>query len=68
MKNTLYTVQRITKKDIFKGYIHGSVDGEKSVCGIEFDNNWYILNNTFDGKITCKKCIKEMENKLYNEL
>jgi len=61
MKNTLYTVQRVRKDDSFYGPIHGSTDSEIIACGIETDHNWYIKTNTFDGKITCKKCIKAIQ-------
>ena len=57
--NTIYTVNRCRKNsNNLYGASHGSDDGETTVCGLNLDHNWYITNNTFDGKITCKKCLK----------
>ena len=70
-KYTLYTVQRIKKNDKFYGPIHGSCDGASIICNdkIELGPGWYILNNTFDGEITCKNCLKILEEtKYYHEL
>ena len=70
-KHTLYTVQRITKDDRLYGPTHGSCDGESIICddSIELGSKWYIINNTFDGEITCKKCLKVLENaKCYQDL
>ena len=61
---TLYTVSRIDKKDNLSDVIHGSKDGENTVCGKILDHNWYIRNNTFDGIINCKKCIKILKEEM----
>lgn len=59
---TQYKVQRCAfKDDQFYGSIHGSHDGDVSICGIDFRfgiTNWYIIDNVFEGTITCKKCLK----------
>lgn len=56
---TLYTVRKCNIKDNeFSGPSHGSDDGEFSICGIEFNEKFWITHNTFDGEITCKKCLK----------
>ena len=60
---TLYTVCRCRKDDTLYGHIHGSKDGETTLCNQKLDENWMIINNTFDGKITCKKCLKTKGNK-----
>lgn len=62
MKNylhTLYAVQKCKNNEsqLYKTK-HGSHDGDETVCGIRLNYNWYISNNTFDGEITCKKCLK----------
>lgn len=65
---TLYTVAKIKKAALSdtSSYVedknleklrHGSDYGEITICGLEINSDWYIINNTFDGKITCKKCL-----------
>ena len=60
---TLYTVKRCKNNfnDELFNTSHGSDDGEFTLCGIEINENWYITNNTFDGKITCKKCLNVLK-------
>jgi len=67
--HTMYTINYITRMK--KGLVdevakltHGSEDGETTVCGKHLDSRWFITNNTFDGIITCKECIKIIKNKL----
>ena len=64
MKNnlfTLYTTQKAknqTTEDTV-GAVHGSEDGDNTVCGKKVEaEKWFIVNNTFDGIITCKNCLK----------
>lgn len=55
----MYTVQRCgIKNDLLFGPTHGSTSGNETICGQNTDHYWYIINNTFDGIITCKKCLK----------
>ena len=65
MSKTIYTVQRCAfKNSKFYGSVHGSNDGNWSICGIDFfadPANWYILTTEFDGEITCKKCLKAIK-------
>jgi len=57
MRRSLYTVSRVRNDGIPYGLVHGSMDGEESLCGIVFDSgDWYILTNCFDGETTCPKC------------
>ena len=58
--NTLYTVSRCRKDDTLFGLAHGSDDGNITVCGQTINENWFITHNTFDGVITCKKCLAIM--------
>ena len=58
---TLYTVSYLKAESKTQ---HGSKDGETTVCGKELNHNWFITNNTFDGTITCKKCLELLRNKL----
>ena len=59
---TLYTVSRCRKDDTLFGPTHGSDNAESTVCGQIIDVNWYIVNTTFQGIITCKKCLKIISN------
>jgi hypothetical protein len=60
--NTMYTVQRITKDGRMFGSVHGSTDGDKSLCGRYFDgHNWSIITNDFTGEITCSTCLKVLK-------
>jgi hypothetical protein len=58
----LYTVRQCRKDDTLYGPTHGSQDANTTACGKEIDSNWYIITNGFDGKITCKDCIKLLKN------
>jgi hypothetical protein len=55
---TLYTVRLCKKDGTFYGAIHGSEDGDRTICGKELDERWCILTNNYDGEVTCKKCLK----------
>jgi hypothetical protein len=61
MKSTLYTLQKVRKDDSLYGPSHGSDYGGMTLCGQEIGDNWWITNNTYDGSITCKKCLKILE-------
>lgn len=55
---TVYTARKVRiKTQRLCGPIHGSMDGERTVCGKTINCHWYILNNTFDGNITCGECL-----------
>lgn len=58
--NVLYTVMRVNKKDELYGKIHGSNHADKTLCGLEINENWWIVSNAFDGEITCPKCLKSL--------
>jgi len=53
----LYTVSRCRKDDSLYGPVHGSMDGQKTACGQDIGDGWYIVTNGFDGEITCRKCL-----------
>ena len=61
--NTLYTVQRCRNNGDVYGDIHGADNDQNTVCGREIDHRWFIINNTFDGEITCKECLKTLKDK-----
>jgi len=62
MPIALYTVYRCKSKTSNDriGPFHGSDYGEKTLCGKPIDEGWFIADNTFTGKITCKKCLDEL--------
>jgi len=52
-----YTITRF-RNDDFYGPDHASTDTETTVCGIVCSgSNWYVINNSSNGKVTCKKCL-----------
>jgi len=70
--HTMYTVVEIknvkaVNKDnaeiILSDVSHGSNDDDKTVCGKELNDHWFITNNTFDGVITCSKCIAKLKRR-----
>ncbi len=61
-----YTFSKVKgKDDTLYGRVHGSMDGQRNLCQVnemwEFKSNWWVINNDFDGTMTCLKCIKEWE-------
>lgn len=52
-----YTVSRCRKNNALYGAIHGAMEPYETLCGLEVDENWFILTNSGDGEITCKKCL-----------
>ena len=58
MSNPPYTVQRCRKNGETYGSIHGSMDANTTLCGIEMGENWWVLTNAFDAAPECKRCLK----------
>jgi hypothetical protein len=56
-KSPKYTVSRCKLDDSLYGPLHGSEDGNNTICGMKLDENWWITNNTDDGVITCRRCL-----------
>jgi len=56
-----YTVSRCTKNDKPYGPIHGARDIYVTLCGLDVDEWWCIVDNNQDGTITCPKCLKVMQ-------
>lgn len=55
----LYTVQRARLKDnTLYGPTHASNDTLFTVCDLDIDNRWWVVNNTHDGHVTCRKCLR----------
>jgi hypothetical protein len=63
----MYTVQKcsLTEDELY-GNSHASKDGYDTVCGLEINHHWYIINNTYDGEYNCKKCAKILEENRIN--
>ena len=59
--NTLYTLRKTRKDDTLYGPSHGSDHDGMTLCGHEIDDRWWITNNTCDGEITCKDCLRVLE-------
>jgi hypothetical protein len=57
-KNPLYTVSRCRIKDAkLYGPIHGSNNSNQTLCGQCIDQYWWIIDNNYSGKMSCKKCL-----------
>ena len=67
-KTALYTVSKINREDKLYGPAHGSTTGDETICGLTLTYGWSIINNTFDGEITCKACLDLLATKIYHEL
>lgn len=61
-KTPRYTVRKYREKDDKRfGPYHASYDGYAILCDRLKplkEGNWWIESNNFDGEVTCKKCIK----------
>jgi hypothetical protein len=55
---TVYTVRRLRISGKQYGPEHGSMTGDRTVCGEYVDSNWIILSNDFSGTISCARCLK----------
>ena len=58
MGKAVYTVSRCRKNNDLYGAVHDSMDCKTTLCGVEMDENWFVLTNAFNGEATCKKCQK----------
>jgi hypothetical protein len=58
LKIPRYTVSRCRKDDSLYGPKHGSEHCEYTLCRQEINMTWWIVDNDFNGGITCKKCLK----------
>ncbi len=61
MKSTLYTLRKARKDNSLYGPSHGADHDGMTLCGQEITDDWWITDNTYDGFITCKKCLKILE-------
>jgi len=64
-----YLASRCRSDDSLYGPMHGSCDADKTLCGLDIDWKWWILNTEkSDGvKVTCKKCLSKTEKESSNE-
>jgi hypothetical protein len=57
---TMYTLSRCRRDEKLYGRVHGSSDCEKTHCGMDANEDaWMILSNDFTGIVTCRKCLAE---------
>lgn len=56
----MYTVRKVRADNTGYGLTHGSDAVIKTVCGREIDSHWYVETNAFDGVISCKTCLKNI--------
>ena len=63
--STLYTVRKCRKDNTLFGNEHGSIDTSKTLCELVIDDNWWIVDNTSSGTITCKKCLSILNKSQY---
>jgi len=56
----LYTVYRCRSKisDERVGFLHHSDNCQKTLCGKNIDDGWYVSDNTMSGTATCPACIR----------
>ena len=55
---------RINQYNDLYGKSHRSKDLKTTLCNINMNNNWFITDNDSNGKITCNKCRKIVEQNL----
>jgi len=36
------------------------IKNDITLCGLEINENWFVLSNKFLNKINCQKCLKEI--------
>jgi hypothetical protein len=54
----LYSMQRCRKNNRRYGKIHFAHHEFETLCGLETNEDWWILTNKHDGDATCPKCIR----------
>jgi hypothetical protein len=54
----LYSMQRCRKNNRRYGKIHFAHHEFETLCGLETNEEWWVLTNRHDGDATCPKCIK----------
>ena len=60
-----YTAAYCTKNEVVRGRIHGAVDDNKTLCGYELGENWWILKLSvydpgLEQDINCPICLRVM--------
>lgn len=62
MTQPLYTIRKIKKDNTVYGPVHASENGNVTLCNVHLNEHYTILTNTRTGKITCKKCIRNLKH------
>lgn len=60
--NPLYTIRKARKDDTMYGPTHGADHYGITLCGLEVTDKFWINNNTYDGEITCKRCLSVLQS------
>ena len=61
MDSCLYTVRKVSKEDRIYGPSHGTEDCDKTLCGIQINETWYLTDHSYNGTITCADCLEAIE-------
>ena len=62
-KTALYAVQRCRKDGSLYGQVHASADADCTVCGVQMNHNWWIIDNTHSLEPACPRCRDTMDSK-----
>ena len=60
-----YTVSYCTKNERIRKRVHGSADGNNTLCGHDLNGNWVIIKRSvydpgLEKDINCPKCLRAM--------
>ena len=58
LHSPLYSMQRCRKNNQRYGKIHFAHHEFETLCGLETNEEWWILTSRHDGAATCPKCIR----------
>jgi len=64
MFKPMYTIRKVTAKDVLYGPIHGTDNSLITLCGKDISKKawqWYIVTTNYDGDVTCKSCKKKIK-------
>ncbi len=63
MDKPIYVFSRVrATSDKLYGATHAASNPFDTLCGLETDQNWWLISNEGKGKITCKKCLRGIKD------